>query len=279
MKLSWLVGVHLFAAWAVAAQDYEIRLHRPHRVGEKEKVSIIARQTSDMSALSGGQTVKSEKRDMTVELDGVCTVLAVSPKGKMTRASYQIGKLTKLEGGVSNQVLPRDTVVVVSRSGNKKVFEVDGKVVEPEVAEVLGLVISGPAERDRTDDELFGTRERKRVGESWPISEASLKEMLSNSKMEMKEMSGKVTLMEVLTNAPGPRLFIIFQITGKPTASAPEATLTGTMDMNGSGEFPLDLAKPRVKEKLDMTLSTRVKRGAMDVRMELKQSLTSTTGQ
>ena len=115
--------------------------------------------------------------------------------------------------------------------------------------------MSGPSERDQTDDELYGTRDRKRVGESWPVDEKILKEVLGNSKMVMKDLSGKVTLKDVLTNAPGPRLLVIVQISGKPASNTPEATNTVSKRSGGSGStsssakarlFPIRMAVARI---------------------------------
>jgi hypothetical protein len=252
----------LVAALPVLAQDYEIRLHHPQRVGSKNKVSATGRDLQEMSMWSEGRALRQEKKELSVEMDAVSTVLAVGPKGKPTSLSLQIQKLTKMDAGIQKDLLPRDTVVTASRAGKKTSFEMNGQAVEPDVAQALELVITvGNPELEDTDDDLFGTRERKRVGDSWDANQAAVAKLLmSDPRMTVKDIIGKATLKELIKDASGQRLLVAFEVTGKtvPANPAPGASQGGTIVMKGTAEFPLDTSLPRVKETAEMNLSARM---------------------
>ena len=275
----------LVAALPVFAQDYEIRLHHPRRVGSKNKVSAIGRDLQEMSMWSEGRALREEKKELTVEMDAVSTVLAVGPKGKPTSLSLQIQKLTKMDAGIQKELLPRDTVVTASRVGKKTSFEVNGQAVDPDVTQALELVVSvSNPDLDDTDDDLFGTRERKRVGDSWDANQAAVAKLLmSDPRMTVKDIIGKATLKELIKDASGQRLLVAFEVTGKtvPATPAPGASSQGgTIVMKGTAEFPLDPSLPRVKETAEMNLSARMtgkqnpNGPEVERRMTLKRSTT-----
>jgi hypothetical protein len=284
MKLRHLVGLALSAALPVLAQDYEIRLHRPHRVGEKEKILVVGKESQEMSMSSAGKVMREDKKEFTVELDCVSTVLAISPTGKVTRLSFEVSKLVRKDAGLQKEVLPRGTVVVASKAGRKTVFEVDGNAVAPEVAQALDLVMTVSGS-DGTDDELFGTRERKRVGDSWSVNKEAVTQMMSNDpRMAVKDVAGKVTLKEVVKDASGPRLLVTFDVTAKaaPAGATPGvSSQDGTIIMKGTGEFPVDPKLQRTKESMEMDLSTRITRTQnpgnreIEMRMTAKRSMTA----
>jgi hypothetical protein len=211
---------------------------------------------------SEGRALRQEKKELSVEMDAVSTVLAVGPKGKPTSLSLQIQKLTKMDAGIQKDLLPRDTVVTASRAGKKTSFEMNGQAVEPDVAQALELVITvGNPELEDTDDDLFGTRERKRVGDSWDANQAAVAKLLmSDPRMTVKDIIGKATLKELIKDASGQRLLVAFEVTGKtvPANPAPGASQGGTIVMKGTAEFPLDTSLPRVKETAEMNLSARM---------------------
>jgi hypothetical protein len=275
----------LLAALPVIAQDYEIRLHHPQRVGSKNKVSATGRDLQEMSMWSEGRALRQEKKELSVEMDAVSTVLAVGPKGKPTRLSLQIQKLTKMDAGIQKELLARDTVVTASRAAKKTSFEVNGQAVEPDVAQALELVVSvGNPELDDTDDDLFGTRERKRVGDSWDANQAAVTRLMSDPRMTVKDITGKATLKELIKDASGQRLLVVFEVTGKtvPANPAPGASSQGgTIVMKGTAEFPLDPSLPRVKETAEMNLTARMtgkqnpNGPEVERRMTLKRSTTA----
>ena len=110
----------LAAALPVLAQDYEIRLHRPDRVGDKTKFSVVGKNRQEMTAWADGKKILEENKDLAVNFEGIGTVLEVSPKGKAKRLSLQVDKLSATEGKIQKELLPRGTVVVAANVAKKK---------------------------------------------------------------------------------------------------------------------------------------------------------------
>jgi hypothetical protein len=178
----------------------------------------------------------------------------------------QIDKLLKTESGVTKPLLPSDTKIVASKGSKKTAFEVNGKAVEPEVEQALGLLImlGNNDEDNRTDDELFGTRERKRVGETWDANPKALARLFKrDGPLAAKDLVGKVTLKDVLKDSSGARLLVGFEVTGNVAALKPPPGMTvqeGTMRMKGTREFPVEASASlsQAKETMEMTMSMRL---------------------
>jgi hypothetical protein len=77
----------------------------------------------------------------------------------------------------------------------KQQFTIEGTEVSPEAKEVLDMVITLD-DVDYSEDEAFGTKERKKIGESWPITMKLAMEELRSSGLDLTkgDFSGKVTL-------------------------------------------------------------------------------------
>ncbi len=285
MSSRYLVGLAVLAALPILGQDYEIRLHRPRHVGQENKITVSGMETEETSMSSAGKVLQQEKKEFTVRLEGVLTVLATSTNGKVTRLSVQMGKFVKTEAGVTKDLLPPGTVVVASRGVRRTKFEVNGKALEADVARTLGVVVT-VASKDLTDDEVFGTPDRKRVGDNWDVNSAAMAEMLNDDgSVAVKDVKGKVTLKEVVKDASGPLLHVTFELTGRtavPPAPPGFSLREGTIGMKGTGDFPLDTKLTPRKETLEMTFSNRTVRkpnpnGAeVEQRMTAKRSMSAT---
>lgn len=263
------------------SQDYEIRLHRPGHVGDKMKMSTIGKMSQEMSMSADGKVVRQSNKEFTVELDSVATALDVSKKGSVTRASLKIGRLIKTEGGQKKELLSSGTVVNASHDGTKTVFQVDGKPVEADLLEALGAVIT-VSKGDVTDDDLFGTSERKKVGESWAINkERIMQEFNRDQRMSMKDLSGRAMLKEVLSEGGKPVLVVTMEATAKAVPQIPPglSVKEGTVTFKASGKFPVDVSLDRPEESNEMTFFIRATGKPnpdgpkMEMKMAQKQSV------
>ena len=281
MRSSVLIAFGIFVARVITAQDYEIRLHRPEPVGAKTKLSISGKDRQEMSGWSGTKKLKEEIKELAVELEGTATVLETSPNGNHKRISLQVDKLVTTEGGIQRELLPRSTVVLAARKDGKKVFEVNDQTAHPDVAQALAVVI--PIESDDyMGDELFGTRERKRVGDSWDINQTAAREILSNSNIKIENFFGKVTLKNVLQDAAGTRLLVTIDVTAKVAPAAPgSSAASGTMTFKGTTELPTDPSPSQATETIDMGFSLRSQYKPdpngpeVEIRMDMKRTSNS----
>jgi hypothetical protein len=186
-------------AQAVAAQDYEIKMDRPHKVGD-EYAFTSKGQSDDSSTITlGEKKVSDETKGFSYEIEARAKVLEVNEVGSPRKLSLTITKCTRTEGGKTVRIVEKSKTVVVFRKDKQTVFEQDGQPLAGPLAEVLedvGPIGTGSA----TNDEIFGTKERKRVGDHWPMNvEAAAKDLETKTlRIAKEDVSGTTTLERVV---------------------------------------------------------------------------------
>lgn len=166
------------------AQEYEIRLNRPTKVGEKYRLSTSGHDLTRTVVLVGNNPVQQQLEDFSVELVSSITVLESNPRGEILKFALDIEKCVIKVGGVSKPLLPPGSVVIGVRESNRTVFKMNEAPVDSMAARALDMVAPFAAS-DVNDDDIFGTRDRKRVGDTWDINTEvaakSFKQMLNLS--------------------------------------------------------------------------------------------------
>ena len=170
--LAWIaaVAIPLSALAAAPEKDYEIKLHRPLKVGQQFKESAVGRCTKRQINQEPGTPPVIKKEEFTVELESEDKVLEVDKNGVPCRVALTVDKCDRLRGDERKPLLPKGAVLMASAGNVGSVsFEVEGKPVAPEVEDALQRVFQ--LNRDLpTNDEVFGTARRRKVGDSWPIN-------------------------------------------------------------------------------------------------------------
>ncbi|MGB2938275.1 MAG: hypothetical protein WBD05_08805 [Phycisphaerae bacterium] len=244
-------------ASAAVAQNYEIRLHRPVKVGQKYRMAASGRAMQEMTRTAGGRVVMNRTDAYSVEFEALATVLETDKNGRPAKLSLTVAKCDKVQGDATKSLVPKEAVIVASVPENGgQVFEIDGVPVGQKVHEALSLVItlsSGGA----TDDEVLGTEERKKVGDRWNVNAARLIEDLKKDGIvsRQEDIKGTVTLEQVIKVGETECLKIGGEMTinnfKPPGIKADEATL----EMRFSGAFPLDTSLGRLEESTKQTLT------------------------
>jgi hypothetical protein len=85
---------------------------------------------------------------------------------------------------------------VVKKLNGKPAFLVDGKPVDKKAAAVLGILFAPPHSKV-TDDDIFGTKERKKVGESWPINRDLAIMDIAKKGVQIEDLAGTTKLEKV----------------------------------------------------------------------------------
>ncbi len=164
-----------------AGDDYVIRLTRPSKVGDRSRVDTTGTQRERERITIGGQVQKEEK-DLAVHLVAIETVLAVDSSSAPTRYEYLIETCQKTSAGKTEELLSAGRRVVAGTDAQgDTVYTVDGDPALEDIAKALGVVISVHRPNSPTDDDIFGTKERKRVGDTWSIDSAAAAADLSKA--------------------------------------------------------------------------------------------------
>ena len=278
MKIRFIaIAFVLLSVSAALAQDYPIRLARPLKAGDEENLSVTAKMSQSMSQAMGDAPAQEQKEEMTIQYDGVEKVEAVDANGKETQASLTVDKFTQTASGTTTDIAPKGTVIGCSIVDKKQTYEIDGKAVEPALAQALDLLMQLSTGAP-TDDEIFGTKEAKKKGDSWDINTALAKAALegSNGGMQFSDLAGKTTVDDVTGDA----MKITAHLTGKAKPPLP-ANLTlddSALDATFQGTYPLDTAKyqPEDSQQLKLTYSAHADipfGGKMVVKFVMEQSV------
>jgi hypothetical protein len=177
-----------------AADDYVIRFRRPTSVGASYRLD--ARGTSrERERITMGGQVQNEDKEMSVHLVAVATVLAVDSASAATKMEYLVETCQKTSSGKTEDVLSAGRRVVAEADAQGKTeFTVDGDPALEDIAKTLGAVVSTHRPNSPSDDEIFGTTERKRVGDTWSINSAAAAADFSKSGLTISPEAFKGTV-------------------------------------------------------------------------------------
>jgi hypothetical protein len=266
----WLAAaaVALAVAWPAGAAPeatYAIKLARPQAVGSRYPVAVKGRQHKKERVSMAGRVVTDTDTTMDVEVDAIAEVLAVDGKQQGIRMAYTIERAQKTEKAQTTELLARGRVVVVEHKGGRATYTVDGERAPRNIEEALGVVISAHEPNAATDDEIFGTRDRKKIGDEWGINaEAAAKDFTSKGvKIEPQNIQGSTKLVAAKSR-DGVK---VVELTGKLSISQITLPLPAGAQVEKSfvealfwGLFPQDTKAPRrVTESMMLKTGFRVR--------------------
>ena len=276
--LTWLLGFAVVSA--AMAEDYEILLTRPAPVGQKVQISGTARD-SEKTVLSGAVS-RTTENIQDVRLKAVQEVLEVDSMKRPCKVRLVIDTLVLKSNDKEAELLAKGTKVLATAGKEGTVFEVDGKPVGKEVDQGLSLLLSVDGNSKRpTDDEMFGSKTRRRVGEHWPVNGPNLAASLRVKGMDIRneDVAGTITLKEVVKDGRGVSLLLAMKMDMR-SLKMPGAE--GLSIENASGTVtvsvlvPVDPAKGILKESQDGSRTIRAKGLSKDGKEILVESVGKT---
>ena len=273
-----LAGLFFALLLGGQVQDYAIRLERPTTVGSRYRLSATGREVLRTKITAGDKTLHDSEEGFTFEFAADATVLEVTPKGRATRKSFTVISAKLTEGGVSKPILPAGAIVVALVQEGRLTFQSDGKTVEPQVAKALGSVITLPVS-PADDDDIFGSRVRRKAGESWGVNLDAVMTLLKSigGEARREDVTGSVMLEKV----EGNHLFLRGSMrVGKvlmplPVGFTAEA---GELRVQFSGRFPTENSDGSVDEKQGFIFDVTGRRPPDGKNPELRLNLIFETG-
>lgn len=275
-----MVTTFAVTATIVAQSEYEIRLVHPLKPGDQYKVSVKGKDSQDIQITSGFETVKSKKDEFSVEYAATRKVIEVEPAGRAIKVSDVIQQLIVIRGGNRTQLAKSGSVLVADRQGKSKRFEINGLSVDAQTFKALDLVVDlskgGP-----TDDDVLGTKKRRKVGETWDINAAAAQDLANSDHIELRNVVGKVKL-ESVTNEPSIgdvlRISAHFTADARPTVPAGITSFRGPSEARFSVRVPVDTSLRRPEESMNVAIEfegSGYQNGSpIDLRGSLKRSIT-----
>lgn len=252
----------LCASSSVFAQDYEVRLDRPLTVGQRgRETGKISLHQKTFFVADGAETLVGE-RAMTVEYDIDWKVLEVGKLGGLKKIESTVRRFQKVGEAVDEELIAVGTRIVSRGEKTAKVHEADKGGLPEEALVVLNNTIHFEVDGVAPGDEVMGTKERKKVGETWAYNvPAAAKSMAAlGMKVAEKDLSGEVKLASV-GDRGGVRCMEIQTVLKVVKMALPQdglpagvKALSGAATVTSKTWLPLDKATPELGVEVNETL-------------------------
>lgn len=248
----------LATAAIVSAQSYPIRMSTPDHAGQRYMFTGAGSKVSKTSA--GDRVMNSE--DYQVSFEGRAEILEVDKGGRAVKIAFTVQRFTKAADGATVDLLEVGSVILADGS-QKKPFSLKGGTLDEAAQEAFGAVYPAHKPNDVSDDDVFGTRELKRIGDSWPIHPEKAYESMKETGFSIPEghLSGTVRLVAKDRIASTDCLSIRGELLADAIAAElPNGVTLERGNMQGvfRGCFPLDGSGLSRKEGADITVQMRV---------------------
>lgn len=177
-------------------KTYEIRLHRPVKVGFHYELAVMGKRVTTITPKKG----KPQQETWEYSYSATVYVKAVSERGKPTKEQHEVSSFILTKNGKPTK-LPADPIIVGEIKNGKKAFKINGRRAKRGLSQVLRAIIDLD-KGSPSADELYGTPKQHKVGESWDINKESVMKAFEGPfkneslPLEMKNISGKVSLKE-----------------------------------------------------------------------------------
>lgn len=184
---------------------YEIKFFRPEKVGDKSAFSCSGSTKKVQTMIVEGKAEDPKTQDLVYELSGASEVATIDDKERVTERTFTIEKCIRIDGEKRIEVAGKSTVVNLRCiDGVKAIKPRDPtKKLSPEAIQILSQAIALLANKDfSNDDDAIGTKERKKIGESWTVNKGLFaKSFFERSGMIVKDedIKGEVKLLGIKT--------------------------------------------------------------------------------
>lgn len=293
MRQSFTVAVALVLALsgALQAQEpdkpanpdekaYEIRLARPSKVGDTVRIEATGATKKTTVLTIDGKEQKPLEELYGISVDGTIKVLEATAKGIETKLSLTIDSCVAKVGEQSLPLLPRGTVIIAAwdKENRDTRFTLDDKELPQDVAELLDLIVTTSDPESVSDDEIFGSKEKRKAGDSWAIDAVAAARELERLGLKVKpeHLFGETSLEKVVDVNGVPNIVVVTDFTARSLTSDGKRGKTlkiesGNLKIKTKVTLPVDPSLPPSRASMEMTLS-REMAGANEAGKDIRAS-------
>ena len=264
-----LAGAAPPAARAADEEAYAIKLSRPAKVGDQFHVDAVGAIRTKTVVRTEGEAARTINSAYGVSVDGTVKVLEVNAQGMETKLALTVTTCNATAGGKQIPMFKEGTVITAEwdKEAAQTKYSVDGKPVPDSVGEALGLVLNVNDPEGIVDDEIFGSKQPRRVGDVWAINAAAAAKELDRIGLKAKEedLWGETTLAEATkTDAGEPALRMKTQFKARSMSGGgrrpdnPMKVESGSMTVATTVTLPVDPAKPPARDETKVTIATEL---------------------
>jgi hypothetical protein len=245
------------------AEKYQIQFHRPSKVGDRFHIEAVGATRKRTLVSIDGKEGDPIDELVGVSVEGVVTVTEVAPSGVETKLTLTIENCVASVGKKQLPLLPAGTVIGAAWDKGKKgtAFTLDGQAIPADIAELLELAVNTSDPESQLDDEIFGSKDKHQVGDSWPINAAAASKEFTRMGIKTKEedLYGESTVVAQTDVAGTPSLQMKTEFKARSLASDDKAEgkiklVSGNMVITTGVTLPVDPALPPSKAEMKMKL-------------------------
>jgi hypothetical protein len=239
--------------------DYQIKLVRPPKVGQKYSLTADGALTRRSAYTVGGEPAGVINDGYAIHLEGTVEVLEVNKDGEESKSACTVSKCTRITAEGETELLPAGRVVTATGGKTDTTFAVDKGELSPEAIATLDLVLSLGEDDGYNDDRIYGTTKRQPVGGTWQLDAkaASDEAKADDVKFEPSDVSGTLKVNAVEKVGDVECLKISGDTTIKSFTVAPPEDMKfvrASLKARYSGLYPVDVAAGGpVREQMSVT--------------------------
>lgn len=261
--MRWIPCLLSVACLQLLAQeaDHAIRLSRPSAVGNRYQVTAKGSSRMQARIRVGSNPLPVNEDAVELSLQYEAEVLELDARKQPARIRIILGPSLCTRNGAAYSLPAEGTRLEVAEKEGKTVVTRDGEPVSDVLTSVLTTVIS-MSSSGASDDDLFGTPKRMKVGESWPVNSRLLAAELGGKQgieVDPDAVQGKATLLRVVKDQGRECLQVVVDArVGRIRGMQNLPDLQGLKVMksevrvNLDGLFPLEPALERQRQSGDM---------------------------
>ncbi len=263
----------LLAAVGADARDYQMVLERPERVGDRYQVDITGKVFHEVVNETGDKGVKREFTDMALKLKAEVSVRRIDKQKRPSACQMTVSSCTAtfVANTTNTLTLPEGSILYSSYVEGVRHMTIDGVTPKtPQLFQLMDFAFS-LANGELTDDDVAGTKTRKKTGDSWSIDTTAFADSLETDDMDVSRSgsSGTVKLGRVGVSGGVNSMRVSGDMTVKklkPKMARHMKVKKSLATFSFARIYPVDVTKPTLAnyERLtvDISASGRPKFGA-----------------
>jgi hypothetical protein len=278
-----VLTVCAFTVFAFAEDTYQIRLVRPMKAGDRFDVSAKVAYEDGVSTTFDDAPVENTKTAAACRLTGELSIVAVTSKGLPKDLRVKLKTVECVEDGKPAEFFKAGDELRLRREEPDNVVEVNGEAADEVQAQIIESLLSVEKEGEVTDDEIFGTPDKVKVGAEWPVNGKMAVADIARygvQGLEADGVSGRTKLVQISTfeNQPALLLRVEMKLDGKGVSmgSLPlnvKATRFHT-ELSEEVDLPVDLAatggRSRGMVTMEVDAAGKAERGGVEVQLGVK---------
>tara|TARA_Y100000588_G_scaffold135484_1_gene149043 strand:+ start:3817 stop:4779 length:963 start_codon:yes stop_codon:yes gene_type:complete len=272
-----------------AADSYTIQLHRPSKPGAQFRVNLDGRMKTE-SKQQSGDVESGDSEQWQARLKGTVKIIKVNEVGNPTELRITVDSFQLTEGKFTEEVVEKGGVLRARRVKDETEYEyldvesgLGVPVREGNLQDALKLLFSLGGKS--TDDKIFGTAQKQKLGSTWKIDPKSVAASAKEDKVviDPKNVTGEMKITRAVKVAGKDCLEMNgqFKVTGvKPPQRFPRNLRVVKSEMTGKffTQLPVDLKAPRLHSRSEMNMEMEVNGpGGLRVSMRRASTLISKT--